>query len=652
MKYPDLLRHRRFTCGLWTMGLAALGACRDRAATGPLLPAPSPSAIEASGPGGAPSAATTVESPLDPKARGWTLGQTAVHHLALASQVGFGPENGVADFDLVGDVEWVATQVTKESVTLHALIENARFTSHKEGTRANFEALAGKVAVPYFVTFTGGRVSEVRIATGTDPIVAGIYRTVSAALQLTWPLVEGNTREQPKRWTSFEYDTTGKYAAEYNQETPDQITKRKAKYLNLLSSQSDGMELPHEFLPNIVASAITLRLGETGLPTSVSLQEELELKGAQAPIHSKTRLELSKAAALPKGRSLGALRAERARTERLAVDQPYLAPIDPRLFDRARINGQSFESIVARLEELAPIHRILAAASDKKPEQEQVLKESGQLFAALASNFREKPETLALAVTRIRGGSPASSTLVDALASSGAEPALIALTEVLAAKDLDPALKPGVVTALSRTPRPSPGAARALIALLDDEDLGTQALYGLGTYCRLFREQGKRDESERLGKLIVARFAQADTELKVSTCLEALFNAGYTPALPLVRKYLEDPRDAVRANAVAALRSIESPEVDHLLAITMDTDATVSVRTAAIAIARTRKPSDDVVAALRRAAAPEADAHVRYRATELMGEWLKDRPDLRAPLERVAQTDAEPRIRELAGDSL
>ncbi len=46
------------------------------------------------------------------------------------------------------------------------------------------------------------------------------------------------------------------------------------------------------------------------------------------------------------------------------------------------------------------------------------------------------------------------------------------------------------------------------------------------------------------------------------------------------------------------------------------------------------------------------DAHVRYRAVELMTQWLPRRPDFRVTLEHVAESDEEERIRERARAAL
>ena len=97
---------------------------------------------------------------------------------------------------------------------------------------------------------------------------------------------------------------------------------------------------------------------------------------------------------------------------------------------------------------------------------------------------------------------------------------------------------------------------------------------------------------------------------------------------------------------------MRSPQVDEILAQSLATDASPEVREAAIAAARIREPSDAVVDALTSAGKEATDAHVRFRAVDLMIRWMPSRPALRGALQAIAQNDTEARVRERANSAL
>jgi hypothetical protein len=97
---------------------------------------------------------------------------------------------------------------------------------------------------------------------------------------------------------------------------------------------------------------------------------------------------------------------------------------------------------------------------------------------------------------------------------------------------------------------------------------------------------------------------------------------------------------------------MRSTKVDDLLAARMQSDPAADVRISAMDAAQVREPSDVLVRAVSSTAVNAEDAHVRYRAVELIGQWMPQRPELRSTLQQVATKDPEAKIRERANGSL
>jgi hypothetical protein len=68
--------------------------------------------------------------------------------------------------------------------------------------------------------------------------------------------------------------------------------------------------------------------------------------------------------------------------------------------------------------------------------------------------------------------------------------------------------------------------------------------------------------------------------------------------------------------------------------------------------ARVREPSDSVVRVLTGTAKNAEDPRVRYRAVELVVQWLAKRAELRSSLAEIAAKDPEPKVRERARAAL
>lgn len=590
----------------------------------------------------ATSAATAPVAAIEP---GFSLGKRYEYSLGSTSKVAFQSQGDLFDFDLTATVELSPVRATSEGTEFRAAVVNGKFQSRVPGSQPQFDAMRGDLSRPFVFTLKAGRVTEVTLPKNVAPLVAGVFRSVSSAFQFARPSAAGTT------WTASEFDTTGEYSAEYKRTSdPHRYEKRKQRYVALLLPK--GQPKPAlDALPEVTTSRGEVRLADDGRVMSISSEDELTLNRAQTPIRTKMTLSLKAGGVGAANVTEAEVVALRSSGLRLAADQPMPSGVSPSVVDDAKINGLPFGEIVSRLEKAARAAPKPAAQQHDDPERVAEREEHARMFIALGATFRRQPETVTRAVEKIRANSPAKYDFIDALGaanSPGANEALIALVQPTTP---DVKVRTSALISLSRLEQPTAETAATLEKLLDDPAIGTQALYGLGSYCRRFRERGEVARSEALGRLLVARLLAAKTELRTVEALRGVANSGFVGALDAVRPRLTDERKLVRAEAVRSLRLMEASEVEGILIRRFVDDSVKAVRLAALEAMQARTPTPALVQTLR-GSISTPDPHVRYRLVELMSRWLDEQPELRQSLELVAKNEQEEKIRELAKAAL
>jgi hypothetical protein len=616
----------------------------------------------------APAAASAVSpskpvvplAALDARTLGWELGRRYSYRLKLTTEIAVadGPKN--FDFDLTGNAAVVPVAVTPDVATLYVSLGDATIVSRVSGNHAELDKVAAQIrAAGVFFTLSGGRGSEMRFPPGQSAMASTSYRQIASALQFA--RASGNV----KQYAAEEYDNTGRYVAQYDAGADGTTwSKKKQRYVALLGPTSKPGNQSVPIVPEVESEG-EIRLSPEGRPERVRLRDEVVLAGAQVPMNSTVVIELTAGAAPPALAQEPNWNALMAAFQRVSADQPIgvAAPVED--LDAARIGAFDFETLLSRLEALAKEKQLASNTADpvapkadappsdeERAKSEAELREDSKLFSALSALFRQEPRTVEKAVHAIRAKSPASETLLDALSSASSDQAQGALVKVMGDKAIDTKLRTRAIDALVRTPKPNEASALALRAKLADDPFNEQALYGLGTYSRLLRDAGKAKQAKTLGELLASRLARATVSMDIVTVLRSIANSGYAGALSRVTPYLGDERERVRVAAVRALQSMRDPKIDGILASRMKTDASRDVRIAAMAAAKVREPSDELTGAVASAGTEASDAQVRFRAVELMIRWLPQRPDLRVALERVAQKDAEPKVRNRAQAAL
>lgn len=606
--------------------------------------------------GGAPSVAATVAAPAVPRTL-WALGERYSHTLKLTSSLAFGDQPKAFDFDVTGKLVIAPSASNGSQQTLFIILENAAIESRVPDPQRQFAVISEQLSrFGCFVGYEGGRVTEMRFSPELPTMVVSVYRQIAAALQVAVPA--GNSR----RLESKEYDGTGEYLAVYESAGERTWSKRKLKYSKLLGSKAGGFMAPafENLIPEIRASSGELQLSEGGRPIRVRASDEVLIRGAQVPVHSTTTIALA-ADGVTRGAPVKDWTALDQKLTRLAANEAYVQASKEQkgALDEARIGGYTFESVVDKLKATALARdareRALAASgAGASAKREQVVEnqETGQ-FVALTAMFRQREDAVSKAVERIRRDPVMANTLIDALGSSGSPVAHKALAELLTAKGVDAKVRLRALGGLSRSPVPSAVAVRALEDELTRDHWSTSALFGLGSYARYYRDNGDAVAEAAIAKVLMERLKQADDHpSRLVLGLQALANAGHRGALDVIRHHLLDRRPPVRAAAMRALQFVPGPDVDELLANGIGKESSEEVIVAALTSASAREPSDVLVRALTNIAEAASEPKARYRSIELLGHWVKARPEVRPVIERVASNDAEEKIRKLAESAL
>jgi Lipoprotein amino terminal region len=580
---------------------------------------------------------------------GWKLGERYPYKLSLSSNVAMGGPASAFDFELSADLVVLPTAVTDSSTSLLLALRNWKLVSHVANTQPDFDKLAAEGETSgAVVVLSGGRVSELQFASDESGVIAGIYREIGSYLQFA-TTTNGESQYQAEEW-----DTTGQYVADYHRAGESgNWQRRKLRYLGILGAQRAATLMPIKIVPAVLASDCQAQLLASGRPGQIHAHDELAISGTQVPVNSKTTLTLEAGPSAAAG-ALPDLSAEAKRLVKVAVDQPFGTPGSIDALDDARIHGLTYAKVTQQLLGLADAeHAARAAGASVSVAAQQSIEQRQQLFVALAALFRRNPETVPQAVAQVRAKSPISEVLLDALGSSGSGAAQEALAQLANDQKLEPKVRERALMALARTPRPSDAAIAALKAQLEKDPFKTGALYGLGTYARHLRDSGDTEKMTSIGDYLVQRLADARNVVPyLLAVLGAIMNSGYDRALPAVTPFLSDAREPVRVAAVRSLQSMQSSQINGLLAGALQSDASSDVQISAIDAARVREPDDTLTHALSGAATQATDARVRYRAVDLIVQWLPKRADLRSTLAVVASNDKEPSVRARAQAAL
>ena len=598
-----------------------------------------------------------AKKPAPDRGPRWDDGAHHAYQATIDGKTEMGKGNVLIDFHLTGKLDLYARKLEGGAVRLGARLQDVKVEGTSSGGDTNLAGLSRELQQPWFATLRNGRLEELHIKRGSAAAVVGIERTLSAALQFASPDASAANAAE---WVGVEHDATGRYQASYRA-LPEagRFSKRKLRYETLLfgvSGVRPGVRLGTPAAGDV--PAITASSGEVeianGALRSARVDDELASQIATgAPISSKSSLALTLLAA-DRTAAPPELAGPGGDFQALQAGDPY-APPAPRLEnDAAKMAGWTFEKAVAEMEKLEGTRPALSvetpggAPEAQNAEQSARAQRMGNAFMALSAIFRKDPATIRRASAIIRKDGAVASALVDAISSAGTPFGQATLLELATDAKLPQRLREAAAGSLIRSDRPSPETVAGLGTRLDDPVIGVHATYGLGTFARKLRKAGEVQIANEISQLLVQRLAAVREQADKVRVLRGIANSAWVGALPAVRPYLDDRDPYLRAGAVEALRLMDAPEIDGLIAKRMS-DKELVPRNAALNAAIPRPPSPVLIAAVAEIASKASDTQGRMQAVRLLVRWLPARgAAVRPTLEQIAASDKEPKVREEA----
>lgn len=594
----------------------------------------------------APSASANLQTGV---AGHWLHGSVHSYQFELASELSIGAAQELTAFKLKGELELHVRRTGSGSYEFIQQIANPQFTATSSEQTQNFAKLAGELGAPFGFSTEGGKLSTVRVQPQWSQFAATISKTLASSFQ--GPTVE--TVEE-REWTVAEVDSSGPYKAIYKR-TATGLSKRKLDYETVKHGGAELGSLKAVLSPSVEHSSGSLLFSSAGALTTFNYEETLRVPmGATATLVSQTTLRLT-----PSSRPVRKLENWNevlADTTTLSSTAPHPNPIQPD-FDPLRIGDYTYKTALLEIRKLqaspddpsilgTPEGRALSE-SERQRYQRQ-LQDRARPFRAMAAILRTQPEHIPHAVAEIKKRDHASRTMIDALVSARTDESLEALVQLLENPTFDIDWRGAVASGLARTKHSTPRSVAALTAALQEPKLRVHALYGLGSIARRLAESGEQAQAEQITLTLVNQLRATNPTAVRIHALHGLSNAGVSSTLPAIIPLLEAESEGIRAAAAQALRLIEHPQVDALLAEILLKDQNKRVRKAAAESVAVRKSSEVLITALQNVVTSDPDVKVRRLALETLGKWAPEHPEVRKSIELVAAEDARLSVREEA----
>jgi hypothetical protein len=481
-------------------------------------------------------------------------------------------------------------------------------------TGAGGDTLADAARRPFLLAFgADGSFQGARGEPGLPPFIARLWSALGEYLQLR------HGAPGAADWQIEESDAAGRYLAAYAQTGRGTVSKKKLRYTTTAAQAVSSYE--------VRASATGFELDADGRLASVGVGESLRArvgdeKGPVPGFESTTTLDLRRAAVDAVPSLLASWLADSAR----AVELRGAAHADSqRARDRALIDGLTIAETLSRLQPLTK-------AGGSRDERER----AGRAFVAFTALLRQDPAALAAAEANLRKRGPLTITLLAEMSRPGSP--------------LAPEQRFEATRALSLVATPTAATVETLLALRADPEVAAQATYGLGSALHRLDVQDPALAADVRGALL-GQLAAARTPGEQSLVLTALGNAGDPATLDAIAGYQQSDDAAVRAGVAQAVRRIDGPQADAMLA-SLCGDPAAGVRLAAVSAADQRPASAALTGAVSALALGEPEFRVRAKAVNLLAQWSSAAPAVADTLAAVASRDPSADLRNVANGAL
>ncbi|MBN2528726.1 MAG: hypothetical protein JXR76_20215 [Deltaproteobacteria bacterium] len=575
----------------------------------------------------------------------WQQDTLYSYKLTMESTASVTEAKGVSDLTLSGILKMIPLEQTAQSIQMIVELSQLAIRSEDPETQPVFDAMLPELKKPFACLYEKGENTFIHTQANLSLSSVSVVRSVCAALQFS-----NVSKEKSPSWTVNEHDGSGTYEAVYTAQGNNRFSKKKTSYKPTSMEGKLGLGLGVQVKMEVLSSNGEVTLKD-GVLYKVAYQEQLRsVIGLNAPVSSKTEFSLV-LKDKSKNQGISDWGGLLASARKLDAKEPFSqVKKGTYSFDQEKIGTLTFEKVL----EFFELSGQLTAEGVKRQDaaQKQLLRRRTRMFSALTALLRSDEANVVKADAAIRSGSVAAHSLIDGLSSGGSDACQQALLTLAADEKVDLAIRKKAIASILMTGNASAQTVHSLLDIAKTADFGHHMYMGLGTMCRKLQASGQEGLAGEIGAFLVQRLKAAnDAELQV-TALRGIANSAFTPAFGPASAYLREPYpEDVRAAAVEALRLMGHPRVNDIIADAMGANNS-RIQRAALNAAKTREPNAKLAKAVSTVVLESENAATRKAALAIVIKWLPQRPSLKSVLEKVAASDTNPGVRNLAAAAM
>jgi HEAT repeat protein len=552
----------------------------------------------------------------------FALGTTQEYTLDESSSVTTTTGQAISTLTLRGAIALTAVRA-RPTILVRGAFTGTAAATVRAGDAGPDQALTESARKPFVLEFaTDGHLVRALGAQGVLPMIGRAWTSFGESLQLT----RGGAGSS---WRSTERDAAGSYTAAYEQRDVRDIWKHKLAYDAITANKAT-----YDVLESRTVFTVD---GDTHL-SSLELGEKMRVTNEGLPGFAGTT-----------GLSLKFTRAHVSSTEldRYLAEATAASPMITTMHDqqeeardRERIGGMSAADVFSGVR--AFTKPVLTREEKQK---------AARAFVAMAAMLRRDPSMLEKVKAHLAAKGSDTTMMLAALRDAATPAAQRVLADMSKpSSPLDAPERLEAARSLSRVERPTAETVEALKQLRGDPLVGTQATFGLGSVLHKLKDTDT-GLAQSARQALSQDLEGATTSYQRIAALTAFGNAGDVTLLEQIRQQMTSDDPAVRAAAATALRRIEGPDADALLA-TLAADPAIPVRYGAVDAIGERTSSASLAGALSPLALLDVDFKVRSSAVTILARWLPDLPALEGTLRKVADSDPHRDIRNTASAAL
>ncbi len=206
-----------------------------------------------------------------------------------------------------------------------------------------------------------------------------------------------------------------------------------------------------------------------------------------------------------------------------------------------------------------------------------------------------------------------------------------------------------LIAALAHVPNPSPETESLLWSLADSAGSGVRsaAEQALAIIAHCLPAEAI-ERSRGIARRLADRISEARGVDRTCELISFVGNTGTEEALHIAEKYGNDSSDRVRRSSASALRWVENPRADTLLASMLQNDSSGSVRLEVLSALNWREPEEVTVKAEIAAAVRDATAEVRLESLRNLSNVRLDFPEVESVFRSLSDHDPAREVRDMA----